>query len=76
MYGYGRTFGESNNIMVLAAAACFGLAAILLLASALTSRGRSRKLRNASFVVASDLAYALIVFLTPNIISAICIEAK
>ena len=59
--------------MVVAAICSFGLAAILLVSSAFTSRVRTRKLRNAAFFIASDLSYALIVFLTPSIVTALCI---
>ena len=62
--------------MVIAAVIAYALAALLLGCSVLTSRTSARKLRNAAFSVGTDMAYALIIFLTPNIVTAICIEAK
>ena len=76
LYGFQKYYGYTSNIMILAAAFCYILAAALLIGSVLSSRARARKLRNGAFLVADDLAYALVVFSTPNIVTAFCIEAK
>ena len=59
--------------MYLITAAVYGIALFLLMISMLTTAGTSKKVKNAAYYVANDLAYALIVFCTPNIISAMCI---
>lgn len=76
LYGYKTDFGSSNNIMIMAAAGGYALAAVLMLMSMLAKRATARKLSSASFAVANDLCYAILVFSTPNIITSICIQIK
>lgn len=76
LYGYHRYFGFSNNLMVIVAASVFGVALLLLGLSILVGRGSSRRLKHAAYLAASEVGYALMVFSTPNIVTAICIEAR
>ncbi len=76
LYGYKADFGFSNNLMIILGCSVFGVAAILFLLSMLTAKSTSRRLKNGAVAVANEVGYALVVFSTPNIINAICIEAK
>jgi hypothetical protein len=63
-------------MMVIIAASVFGVAGLLLVLSMLTSKSAARRMKNASSLVATEVGYALVVFTTPNIITALCIEAR
>lgn len=76
LYGYHRHFGFSNNLMVIVAASVFGVAVLLLGLSILVGKASSRRLKHAAYLAASEVGYALMVFSTPNIVTAICIEAR
>lgn len=56
--------------MVLTAASIFAMAALLILLAMFTSTETSSRLRKAAFIIASEIGYFLVVFLTPNIINA------
>ena len=62
--------------MVIISACSFGLSAVLLILSFVTSKSTSRKLKNASFLVAIELSYSLVVFSTANMVTALCIESQ
>ena len=62
--------------MILVALAAFFIAALILVLSFLASKNTAKKLRGASYMIANDLCYTLMVFLTPNILTAIFIEIK
>jgi cysteine-rich repeat protein len=76
IYGYEPNFGYSNNFMLIITYAIYGLALLLLLFSRLTKKGTALRIRRVSFVVATDIAYTLVVFLSPSILTAFCIEVK
>lgn len=76
LYGYQKYFEFSNNAMVIFTGAVFGVAILLLAISMLTSKSVSRKIKTASSMVAGEVGYALVIFGTPNIITALCIEAQ
>lgn len=62
--------------MVILAAATFGLAGAILTLSLITSKSTSRKFKNGAFLVANELCYTIVVFSTPNVVTAICLEAQ
>lgn len=76
LYGFHRHFGFSNNVMVIITGSVFGVAVLLLGLSILVGKASARRLKHASFLVASEVGYSLVVFTTPNIVTAICIEAS
>jgi cysteine-rich repeat protein len=76
LYGYQPRFGFSNNFMVVAAYAVYALAFLLLLLSGLAKKGTAHRIRYTSFFMATDIAYTLVVFLSPSILTAFCIEVK
>ena len=59
--------------MIMAPLAFYLLSAIFLLISILTSKSTHRKFKIAAFTIANDIAYMLVVFSTPNIVTALCI---
>ena len=63
-------------MMVLAAAASYLVAGFLLILSLATSKSLSRKFKNGAFLVANELSYTIVVFNTPNMVTAICLEAQ
>lgn len=76
LYGYQTHFGYTNNIMILVTLAVYALAVLLLILSIVTSRITSKRFKKASFYLANDIAYALVVFSTPNIVTALCLEIQ
>ena len=62
--------------MVLAALGLYLIGTLFFFISKFTEKGTSQRLREASFLIVSDLCYALVVFLSPNILTAFLIEAK
>ena len=56
------------------AAGFYALAAILLIASMLTSKTTGRRIKNLAFIIAMEICYSLVVFITPCMVSAFCIE--
>jgi hypothetical protein len=74
--GYQAYFGYSNNAMILAAGSAYAVTVFLLIVSTVTSKATSRRFKTAGFMVANELAYGLVVFSTPNIVTAICLEAQ
>ena len=76
LYGYHKYFGFSNNVMQIVAAASFGLAGIVLLASFITSATLSRKLKRGAFLIANELSYTLVVFSTANMVTALSLESQ
>ena len=59
--------------MVAAAAASYIVATILLISSVVASKTRARRLRDGAALIGTDLAYALVIFIAPNVISSFCI---
>jgi len=74
--GYQPNFGFSNNLMLIIACIIFFLALLFLIFSLLTQKGTATRIRYISSIIASEPAYTLVVFLSPNIITAICLEAN
>ena len=59
--------------MILAIITLYTVAAILVLVSLLTNKEMALRLRKVAYVVANDFCYTLVVFLSPNILTAILI---
>jgi hypothetical protein len=59
--------------MFIAAAAGYAIAIFLTIFSLVLPRPDPRKLKSVAFLVATDLCYALVVFTTPNVLTAICL---
>ena len=59
--------------MVAAAAVSYVVATILLISSVIAQKKRARRLRDGAALVGTDLAYALVIFIAPNVISSFCI---
>lgn len=76
IYGYQKYFGYSCNVMVLAIAAVYGLSILLLLLSSVTAKSLSRKLKEGGIVLLNEVGFAIVLFCTPNILTAVCIEIK
>ena len=76
IYDYQTQFGFSNNVMVMVALGLYLTGTLLFIISKFTEKGTAQRLRGASFLIVSDLCYALVVFLSPNILTAFFIEAK
>ena len=74
LYGFQTHFGYTNNIMVIITAGVYAIAVVLLIISMLVAKGTSKRIKKASYYVATELAYALVVFSTPNMVTSICIE--
>lgn len=62
--------------MVLIPLALYFLALLLIGISALTSKAAARRFKNVAYLVSTELSFTLIVFSTPNIVTAVCIEAQ
>jgi len=62
--------------MIIAAGGVYAISVIMLVISTVSTKATSRRFKNAAFIVASELGYGLVVFLTPSIVTALCIEAK
>ena len=60
--------------MVMVTAGVFTFASIFLIASMIAKKSTQRKLKSVAFSIANEIGYALVVFTTPNIIIATCIE--
>ena len=76
LYGFQTYFGYTNNIMVIITAGVYAIAVVLLIISMLVAKGTSKRIKKASYYVATELAYALVVFSTPNMVTSICLEIK
>jgi hypothetical protein len=76
IYGYEAYFGYSNNVMVIVTLICYVIAGLLFILSLITARSTAWRLKSAAFATANDLCYTLVVFSSPNILTAIYIEIK
>jgi hypothetical protein len=76
LLGFKKFFGYSNNLMVLVAGCIIALAVLLNIASMLTSKSTSRRIKHVGFMVANELAYSVIVFITPSMVTSLCIEVQ
>jgi len=76
LYGFQTHFGYSNNMMVIVAVSTFGVSIVLLMISMVTSSITSKRLKKVAFMIANELCYALIVFITPSMVTAVAIEAQ
>jgi len=59
--------------MVLITLSLYLLSGLLLLVSFLTSEGHKKKLKKVAFVIADDLCYSLVVFITPSVLTALAL---
>ena len=74
VYGYRPHFGFSNNLMIILGLCIYAIAAILYAISKVpSSKKTSEMVKGVSYMIANDLCYTLVVFLTPNILTAIYI---
>lgn len=73
LYGYEKYFGYSCNVMILAIAAVYGLSIVLLLLSAVTTKSLSRRLKDGGLLLLNEVGFAIVLFCTPNILTAFCI---
>ena len=62
--------------MIIIALSLYILSGILLTVSFFTSLGHQKRLKKVAFVIADDLCYSIIVFITPSVLTAICLEMK
>lgn len=75
LFGYQLYFGFSNNLMAIVTGGVYALALSMLFCSRLGCESTARRLRKAAYTV-SEAGYTLTVFCTPNIVTALCIEAS
>ena len=59
--------------MVIATAATYVVALLLLISSKCMVQEKVRKVKNVAFYIASSISYGLVVFFVPNVVNAICI---
>ena len=59
--------------MLLITLSAYLIAALLVALSCIVSKGTARKLKGVAFMIANDLCYTIMVFITPNILTAIFI---
>ena len=59
--------------MLLITLSAYLIAILLVVLSCIVSKGTARKLKGAAFMIANDLCYTIMVFITPNILTAIFI---
>jgi hypothetical protein len=60
-------------MMIVVAGSTFGLAVVLLMVSMITSSVTAKKLKKAAFLIANELSYAIVVFITPCMVTAVSI---
>ena len=70
LYGYESNLGFSFNFMCILTLSFYGLAIVTLILSAVSTK-YSRMFKKVTFVIANDLCYALVVFSTPNLLTAL-----
>jgi hypothetical protein len=76
IYRYQPHLGYSNNLMIFIAYGLYALALITLLVSRLAQKGTRWRIARVAFILATDVCYSVVVYLSPNIFSAICIEIR
>lgn len=77
IYHYEPDFGFSNNTMIIVTAGVYLIALVFLgFSASATKEGTISRLRYVAFVIANDICYFLVVFLTPNILTAIGLEIR
>ena len=59
--------------MLLITLSAYLIAVLLVALSCIVSKGTARKLKGVAFMIANDLCYTIMVFITPNILTAIFI---
>lgn len=73
LYDYQPNFGFSNNFMLILASIIFFIALLFLIVSTMTQKGTNTRVRYVASLIVTELGYTLVIFLSPNIITAICI---
>ena len=60
--------------MFMATASVYGTAILLMGFSTLASSTLSQRIKKVAIYLANDVGYALVIFCTPNAVTALCIE--